>query len=140
MSFVHVEGRGLEAERAQQPHAADAEHNLLHDARGTVPAIDAQREIAVVRLVFPPVGVEQIDRHPANVHAPGVEKYRAGDDAHGADHLLAAGVEHRFEREVSRIEQGVVLGLPVLLVEGLLKISFAIKQADADETEAQIAR
>ena len=41
VAFVHVERGRREAKRAQQAHAADAEQNFLHDARGAVAAINA---------------------------------------------------------------------------------------------------
>ena len=54
-------------------------------------------------------------------------------------HRLAFAVEHRFQRQVARVEQGVMFGLPVVLVDGLLKIALAIKEADPDKPKVQIA-
>ena len=62
VAFVHVEDRRLHAQRAQQPHAADAQQHLLHDARRAVAAIDAQGQVAEMLLVLRAVGVQQIDR------------------------------------------------------------------------------
>ena len=53
--------------------------------------------------------------------------------------LLALLVEDRFEGKVSRVELGVVFGLPVLMVDGLLEVTFAVEEADADEPEPEIA-
>ncbi len=64
---------GWTPERAQQPHAADAQQHFLHDARGAVAAINAQRQIAEMLLVLRAVGIEQINRHAADVHAPGLK-------------------------------------------------------------------
>ena len=52
---------------------------------------------------------------------------------------LAVGAEHRFQRHVFRVHQIVEFGLPVVRVNGLLKIAFAVEQADADEAEAEVA-
>ena len=53
--------------------------------------------------------------------------------------VLLGGVHHRFDRQVFRIQQRVILRLPVVRIEGLLEIAFAIEEADADEAQAEIA-
>jgi len=50
--FVHVENGGLDSQRLQRPHAADAEDDLLADARMDVAAIQAVGDVAVVRSRF----------------------------------------------------------------------------------------
>ena len=80
MPLVHVEGGGLDAQRAEQAHAADAEHDLLHDARGAVAAVHAQGEVAVVLLVLGQIGVEEQDRHAPDVDAPRLELHHAHAD------------------------------------------------------------
>jgi hypothetical protein len=70
VALVHVERGWLDAQRAQQAHAADAEQGFLHDARGAVAAIDARGQVAEMLFVLRQVGVEQIDRHAAHVDAP----------------------------------------------------------------------
>ena len=64
---------GCNAQRAQQPHAADAQQNFLHDARGAVAAVNAQGQIAEMLFVLGQIRVEQINRHAADIHAPGLE-------------------------------------------------------------------
>ena len=39
MTFIHVEGGRLDAQRAQQPHATHTQEDFLHDARGAVAAV-----------------------------------------------------------------------------------------------------
>ena len=52
----------------------------------------------------------------------------------------ALRVQHRFERHVPRINLIVKLRLPVVRVNRLLEITLVVKQADADEAEAEVAR
>ena len=130
---------GCDAQRAQQAHAADAQQNFLHDARGAVAAINAQGQIAEMLLVLRQVGVEQIDRHAADVDAPGLEDHDVHADFHAADEPLAVGVQHRFHRHVLRVNRIVKFRLPVVGVDRLLEIAFAVEQADADEAEAEVA-
>ena len=48
-------------------------------------------------------------------------------------------VEDRFDREVSRVEQRVIIDLPVVMVERLLEIAFAVENAHADKAKSQVA-
>src|SRR2546423_8929055 len=47
MSFVEMEGAGGDAERLERPDAADAENDLLLDARLAIAAVEARRELAI---------------------------------------------------------------------------------------------
>ena len=60
-------------------------------------------------------------------------------DLHRADHRLAFGVEHWFKRQILRLEQGVIFRLPIVRVKLLLEVAFAIKQADANEADVEVA-
>ena len=61
VAFVEVPDGRVEPERAQRPHAADAEDDLLLDARLAVAAVEARRELAIPRRVLLEIGVEQIE-------------------------------------------------------------------------------
>ena len=68
--FVDMPDRGLEAERGERAHPADAEHDLLLDAGGAVAAVELMRDVAILRVVFLEVGVEQVQGHAAGPHLP----------------------------------------------------------------------
>ena len=91
-------------------------------------------------LVLRQVGVEQVGRATADVDAPRLELHLADAHLDGADERLAVLVEHGLDGEVLRLELGVVIDLPVVLIDRLLEVAFAIEQADADEAEPEIAR
>ena len=48
VAFVHVEDGGLEVQRLQRAQAADAEHDLLADARVDVAAVQRIGDVAVL--------------------------------------------------------------------------------------------
>src|SRR3954466_10934014 len=52
VTFVHVESPRPHAQRAQKPNATDAEENFLHDARGAVPTVNPQGQIAKTLFVL----------------------------------------------------------------------------------------
>ena len=139
VSLVHVKGGGLDAQRAEQAHAADAEHDLLHDARAAVTAVHAQGQVAIMLLVLGQIRVEEQHRHAPDVHAPRLEFHHAQADLDRADDGLARLVRHRLDRKILRAKVSVVVHLPALVTDGLLEVTFAIEQADADEAEVEIA-
>ena len=93
---------GCTPKRAQQAHAADAQQHFLHDAHGVVAAINPARQIAEVLGVLRAICVQKIDGISADVDPPGLEINIRHFDFHRANHRLALGVEHRFQRQIFR--------------------------------------
>src|SRR5437762_5925341 len=139
MALVHMKHRGIDSEGAQKPNTADPQQNLLQNPCCTVAAIDAQAQIAIVLLVFGKVSVGQIDRTAAHIHPPGLESDLRIDHWNRTHERLAMAVEHRLDRKIAGVEQRVVVDLPVVVVESLLEIPFAIKNADANEAKPKVA-
>ena len=63
----------LEPERREQPPAADAEHELLHEAQIGAAAVELARDAAVRGIVRRVVAVEQVELHPSDLHLPGAQ-------------------------------------------------------------------
>ncbi len=139
VALVHVKHRRLHAEPPQQPHPTHAKQDFLHDARRVVAAVHAPREVAKVRLVRRQIGVDQINRAAADINHPGAKRHRLGGDLHRANQRLAVVVQHRLKRKILRVKLAVILRLPVLGTDRLLKIALAVKQADADKAKAKVA-
>ena len=62
-----------------------------------------------------------------------------GCDIDRANERLSLGIHHWIHGQVAGVELVVIFSLPVVLINGLLKISFPIKQGDAAKIEAKIA-
>ena len=139
VALVHVERGRFDAERPEQARAADAEEHFLHDAHGGVAAIDAGGEVAEMLGVFRQVGVEQIDGDAPDVHAPSLVIHRGHANLDRADEPFALGIKHRLQRNILRVNRIVIFRLPVVGINRLLEITFAVKQTDADETDAEVA-
>ena len=73
VALVGVEDVGLQAERAQGAHAADAEHDLLAQAVVLVAAVEAVGDGDAVGGVAGDVGVEEVQRDAADVGPPDVD-------------------------------------------------------------------
>src|SRR6185369_3116859 len=125
---------------AQKANSSDAQQNLLHDARGAIAAVNPERQIPKVLFVLRQVRVQQINRATTDVYAPGLKM----DDVHrNLDRTyqrFAIRVENGLDWKISGIEEGVVIGLPIIVVDQLLKVTFAVKQTHSDEAQAQITR
>src|SRR5579883_3634488 len=63
MSFIHVIRADLEAERPEDPHAAEAEHHLLFQPISLIAPIEVVSDLAVVGPVFRQIGIEQQQGH-----------------------------------------------------------------------------
>ena len=110
--FVEVEDAGLDAERPQRAHAADAEDDFLLDARLAVAAVQPGRQLAIPRRVLLEIGVEQIQLHAADAHAPDRDEHRSIAERHRRDARLAVRRQRRLDRRVGPVEPLVALLLP----------------------------
>ena len=93
----------------------------------------------MILRVFRPIGVKKINCVAADIDAPGVKINVAQFNLHRANQRLSFGIQHRFQRQVYRVQERVILRLPIVLVDLLAEIAFAIKQADSDKANAQVA-
>ena len=139
MALIHVEEGRLQTQQPQKAHSADAQQNLLHNPGRAVAAIDAQGQIPEMLFVLGEIGIQQINRTAPDIDAPGLEINLAHRDLDRGEQRFAFVIEHGLNREVSRIEQRVIIDLPIIMVDRLLEITFAIKQAHPHETQAKIA-
>ena len=139
VAFVQVPHRRLDAQRAQRPHAADAEDDFLLDARLAIAAVEARRQLAVPGRVLVEVGVEQEQAHVADPHAPHRGQHRAIAERHGRDARLAVGRDRRFDRRVGPVDALVVFLLPAVVRHALVEVALRIHEADADERHAEVA-
>ena len=84
---------GLQAHGLQRAHAADAQHDLLPDARIVVAAVERIGDVAVLRQnVFRDVGIEQVERDAAHVQLPDLDAHVAGGQLHVHFQVLAVGI------------------------------------------------
>jgi hypothetical protein len=131
VALVQVEDGRPEAERRERADAADAEHELLPDTRLAVAAVEPIGERARPCRVLGEVGVEQQQRHRADVEPP-----------HGSlDHLVADLDRHRrggpCESELGRRVQRVELAL-LPLRDLLAEVALPVEETDADERDTEI--
>src|SRR6516225_35824 len=90
MTLVQVIGVEIEAERAQDANAADAENNLLFEPVDLVAPIEEMRQRAILFVILVQLGVEKQDRDLLTMRTgvnvkPGTDPYRLLLDLDG-DH------------------------------------------------------
>ena len=101
MALVQVPDGRRWPERAQRADAADAEDDLLLDARLAVAAVQARRERAIPRGVLFEIGVEQVQLDAAQPDAPHGHEHRAVAERDGGDARLAVGGRRRLDGDVA---------------------------------------
>src|SRR3569832_1913881 len=140
VAFVDVPDGRLEAERAQRAYAADAEHDLLLDARVDVAAVQLIGDGAVDVVVLRHVAVEQIKADVAGLRLPHLEQHKPNNDGDKHVQLLTVAVVRGLHRQLIEIGGRVVGDLFAVAVEGLREITLAIEHAHGDERNAEVAR
>ena len=114
VTLVEVEDLGRLAQRAQEPHAADAEDDLLADAPVEAALVELPRERAEVLRVALVVGVEQVKRRAAELELPGAELQRARAEVDGDLDGLAVVARDELEGVVLRVDGEVAVLLPAV--------------------------
>ena len=130
--LVGVEHLGLQAEGAQRPDTADAEHDLLAQPVVFVAPVEAVGDGDAVGGVPLDVGVQQVQADAPDVGAP-----------HVAAHGVTGEVDRDFHIRVDeaqrlRREVGDGLLLPAFGVEALAEVALGVEQADPHEWHAEV--
>ena len=121
MALVEVIGLDVEAERVQESHAADAEHDLLLETVGFVAAVEAIGDRAVGGIVVIEPCVEQEDRDRMSDRAGQHVQPRPYPNGTPFDPNGHHGVErYRPIRQIPRIG---VIDLPAVAIDLLAQIT-----------------
>jgi len=140
VALVHMADIGPQAEAFEGAQAADAEDDLLLDARLLVSAVELVGDLAIARLVLRRVGVEEVERDASDIHPPDPERDLPLREVHRNEDRLAGVVGFELDRKIVEVVVGVGLLLPPVGVQVLAEVSLLVEQADADERDAQLAR
>ena len=145
MALVGVEhlgrgGAGEPGERADRAHAADAEQHLLAQPVLGVAAVQPVGDGADDLAVLLHVGVEQQQRHAADLGDPdaGGQRLVAGQpDLDLGDRAVLLAQQR--ERQAVGVEHRVGLLLPAVAGQRLAEVAVPVEQADADDRHAEVA-
>ena len=102
VALVQVPDRRLDPERPQRADAADAEDELLVEAHLAAADVEDVRDRAVGVVVLGDVGVEQEDRHPADLDAPDRDLEVAAGQGDRDHQRLAVAALDPPDRQVRR--------------------------------------
>ena len=134
VALVGVEHLGVDAERVEGAHAADAEEDLLAEAVLGLAAVEPVGDGAQVGGVLLDVGVEQVQRHPTDLGLP-----HAGHERRAGQVDLDGDPVARREGHGVRVEVGVALLLPAVGGQRLAEVAVPVEEADADQRHAEVA-
>ena len=139
VALVDVPDGRLEADRGERARAADAEHDLLLEARDAVAAVEAVGDVAVALAVLRQVGVEEVQRDVADPRLPDLDEHFALRERR-FDAQVAPVRAHRLDRQVVEVRVVVLGALAALAVDRLHEVALAVEQADGDERQLEVAR
>ena len=91
MALVEVPDGRLDAERPERPHAADAEDELLVEAHLAAADVEDVGDRPVGLGVLREVGVEQQDRHAADLGEPDGDADRGRAARRGPERVAVRG-------------------------------------------------
>ena len=140
MAFVHVEDRGQIAHLLEGAQAANAQHDLLLDARAVVAAVEVLGDVPdLLGGVLGDVGIEQEQLIAARLHQPELD----GDGGEGQMHLhadfIALRVKHGAAGHQVKVVHRVEFHLPAVWIQRLLMVTLLVGEAHADERQAGVA-
>jgi hypothetical protein len=138
VALVEVHDAGIDAQRMQRAHAADAEQRVLPQAHAGVAHVQARGDPAVREVVLRPVGIEQQQRHAPDVDAPDLRDDLALADRHGDRHGPAVVAGDERCRHALGIRLDPVLVLPAGGVDALAEVAVAVHQADRHQRQAHV--
>ena len=135
--LVEVEDAGLDPERVEHADGADPEQAVLAEPRERVALVEARRDPAVDGVVLVELGVEEVQRHAADLGAPDVERDLAAEERERQPERRAVGARHLHGRQVLGDDLRPVLVLEPAPVDALLEVALAVEEADADHRDAR---
>ena len=138
VALVEVQDAGVDVHRLQRAHAADAEQDVLRKPRVGLADVEPRRDPAGGQVVLRPLGVEQVERDAADVHAPDLrgDLHVAHRHGHGQRLAVVAGDERGGEPLGVGVDP--VLVLPAAGVDALAEVALAVHQPDRDERERTV--
>ena len=137
--LVHVADSRLDAQGVEGAQTADTEQDLLADAHLAVAAVEAGGDLAILGAVLLDVGVQQIEGDQADLDRPDAGEDRAVRIGDLNRQGVFGAVDEWTDRHEVEVVLRIVLHLPAVGVEDLVKIALAVEETDADERQSQVA-
>jgi hypothetical protein len=139
VALVHVHDARIDAQRAQRGHPAGAEHGVLRQARVRVAVVQARGDPARDPVVLGQLGVEQEERHTADVDPPDLRGHvELADRDRDADRRALVAFGDQGGRGALRVGGHPELLLPAGLVDALAEVAAAVHEADGDERQREV--
>ncbi len=139
MAFIHVPDRGAQAQRPQGPDSAQAQNDLLVDAKVVVATIELVSDGPVVLVVARKVGVQQENFHMPQTGFPHPHLHFPARQLNLYMDFIARLIEDRPDRQVVEIGGGVVGYLVALGIDGLGEIPLPVQNPNRRQRQAQVA-
>ena len=139
MAFVDMHRGGLDAQRPQHVHTADAQHDFLAQALLGVGRVQTMGNRAIPGLIGIELGIEQINRNPADVRSPNEHVDGRVEKRHTNLQRLVVLVAHQRDRIVRPVQHRFVVFLPAIVANSLRQVAPRINQPHRHDRNRQVA-
>ena len=138
MPLVQVDDPGLDSEGVERSDPADPEQCVLGLAGAAVPDVELCGDPAVEGGVLGSFGIEEKERHPAQLDAPDLCDDLPPPNRDGYRHREVVRVRDERGRQPLGIGVDPVLVLPSRLIDPLEEVALAVEQADRDQRQRAV--
>ena len=133
VALVEVHGLGVDADRLDRLHPADAQQDVLREADLGIARVQARGRPAGAQRVLRPVGVEEEERHAPDVDPPHLRDEVHAVDLHRDRERRAVVARDERGREAVGVGVDPVLVLHARRVDPLAEVALAVQEADGGE-------
>ncbi len=138
VALVEMQDAGVDAHRVERAHAADAEQDVLGEAGVGIADVEARGDPVRREVVLRALGVEQEQRHAADVDAPDLSRHLEPADRDGdRDRRTVVAGDERGGQALG-IGVDPVLVLPAAGVDALAEVALAVHQPDGHERQRAV--
>lgn len=125
-------------ERFQHPGASDSQHHLLAKSHRTSPYVEGVGDGSIRHIILGDVGVEEQQRHPADVELPNRHLHLPAGKLDLDFELATGGRLHWSHRQPAHIEGGIDVLLITTRLDLLAEVAAPVEQADRDQGQPEV--
>ena len=128
----------VEAQRSQQPHAANSQHHFLHQTGLSIAAIEMSTHQAISFFIPGNVRIQQVKLHATYIGAPHPRTHNLLAHRDFNRQWISFCVINAVKRQLVRNVFAIRFFLPAIAPQALPKIAEAIEQTNRDQRRLQV--
>ena len=140
VSLVQMQHSRRDAHRLERAKAANAQQQLLANARPPVATIEPRRQLAILGRIPLHIRVQQQQIAAAHLDPPHLCLDRSTPRLNLHHHRLAVLSDCRLHRQLIHVGLQVLFPLPAAVIQPLQKVALPVKQPNPNQRNVQVGR